>query len=253
MKNHEVKNLIKPEQVLDLQRILGRKMLKMMTKQQADQILLTDANQKAWVNKFAKEMITNTRNNNLHPNAPKLIEYFQTVFGRDYSSAIQGAKFPEKEGMSAHMFRPLEMSEDEILDGLVKYFGVDFYKYKDSISKNINHAEQDKIQPRPSTDYIFAHTGSQESDAIHKGKSYDDAVSEKLQFMIAAEYYLVAGFYRFVTGEWMDVKGWTRTATLWSDGLLLCGGWDPSNAKLCASDGYRDFRNSAYGPREISF
>lgn len=253
MAKHEVKNLAKPEQVIDLQRILGRKMLKMMTKQQADQILLTDASQKAWVNKFAKEMITNTRNNALHPNALKLIEYFQTVFGKDYASAIQSMQFPEKEGMSVHMFRPLEMSEDEIFDGLVKSFGVSFYKYKDSISKNINHAEQDKIQPRLSTDYIFAHTGSQESDARHKGKSYNDFSSEKTHYMIAAEYYLVAGFYRFVTGQWMDVKGWTRTATLWGDGSLLCGRRHLSPTELYASNGIRSSRHSGLGPREISF
>jgi hypothetical protein len=253
MKKHEIKNLAKPEQVLDLQRILGRKMLKMMTKQQADQILLTDASQKAWVNKFAKEMITNICNSALHPNVPKLIEYFQTVFGKDYAAAIQSMQFPEKEGMSTHMYRSLEMSENEIFDGLVKYFGVGFHKYKDSISKNIDHAEQDRIQPRPSTDYIFAHTGSQESDAQHKGKSYNDFSTEKTQYMIAAEYYLVAGFHKFVTGEWMDVNGWTRTATLWSDGYLLCAFWIPDSALLCANFGVRDYRGSGNGPREISF
>lgn len=89
-----------------------------------------------------------------------------------------------------------------------------------------------------------------ESDKTHIGKSYDVFISEDKKYLNLRQYlFLFIAKYK-ATGKYLDVKGWTHTSSLWSGGRVVGGSWDPDGRKLYLSFGFRDYRNSDYGPRE---
>lgn len=183
-----------------------------------------------------------------HPAAELLEEYFQKVYGHTISLA--GVQFPEKGEFSAYMAVPPGLSEDTIMKRLIAHFGVNSFSWQSPIADNINRKLEQK---RPQGLYVFAHRGGDEPDDIHLNKSYDDAMAQNLIFLNPKEYLLVSGFHRYTRGHFMDLKGWTRTSSLWSGGFLVSGSWSGAGAKLYLLRGNRGSRHSDGGPREAVF
>lgn len=182
-----------------------------------------------------------------HPQAELIEQYFAEVLG--YTLDLTGAVFPEKEGFATYMAVPADLDEDQIFSRIVTHFKVGQYAWQSPVADNIDR----KIEQKRSQGlYVFAHVGGDEPDAKHLGKSYDDAMAVNMTFMNPKEYLLATGFHRWLNKDhFMDVKGYTRTSSLWSDGGLVNGYCHPSDGKLDLNDGNRDNRDSASGPREL--
>lgn len=182
-----------------------------------------------------------------HPQAELIEKYFAEVLG--YTIDLSGVAFPEKQGFATYMAVPTDLDEDQIFSRITAYFKVGQYAYQSPVADNINRNVEQK---RPQGLYVFSHLGGDEPDAQHLGKSYDDAMGQDMLFLNPKEYLLVTGFHRWINKDhFMDVKGWTRTSSLWSDGFLVCGYWSPYASKLCLFNGYRFLRDSDRGPREL--
>ena len=182
-----------------------------------------------------------------HRQADLLEQYFAEVLG--YTLDLSGVVFPKKEGFATYMAVPVDLDEDQIFSRITTYFKVGQYAYQSPIADNINRKIEQK---RPQGLYVFAHVGGDEPDAKHLGKSYDDAMAVNMTFMNPKEYLLATGFHCWVNkGHFMDVKGYTRTSSLWSDGRLVDGYWYPDVSDFCLRGGSRDSRNSDDGPREL--
>lgn len=182
-----------------------------------------------------------------HLAAELLEKYFQDVYDRTLD--LTGVQFPEKEGFTTWMAVPTELDEDAIMARAAAYFKVKLYAWREPIEANINRELEQK---RPQGLYILAHRGGDEPDDVHRNKSYNDIMAN-LTFLNPKEYLLVSGFHRYTKGYFMDKKGWTRTSSLWSVGVLVFGRWDDACAKLCLDFGYRDGRIPCDGPREAVF
>ncbi|OIO29126.1 hypothetical protein COX93_00580 [Candidatus Nomurabacteria bacterium CG_4_10_14_0_2_um_filter_30_12] len=177
-----------------------------------------------------------------------LTKFFLEVF--NFRINLSKAVFPEKEGFSVYMLVPPQFrgKEDMVIETGAKKFGVDFYKYQNPIASNIDRVLEQK---RPNGLYVFAHRGGDEPDAEHLGKSYDDAMSVQMIFANPLEYLLLTLFHKWLNGKFMDVKGWTRTSSLWSGGVLVNGCWRSSDGKLRLGSGDHDNRGSGGGPRQL--
>lgn len=184
----------------------------------------------------------------VNPEAKKLILFFKEVFNEDIE--LGKIVFPKKDDFTICLFNPKTLSIDERLKLIEKKFGInETYKWLSPVKEKI---DKKKEQSRPSVPYAFCVRDSAEPDTKHLGKSYDDAVAESMKFMNAEEYIIFQAYYKFIKGDFADKKGWTRTSSLWSDGNLVGGCWDSGNSKLRLDDGYRDFRDADFGPRELS-
>jgi len=184
---------------------------------------------------------------NKHQQAELIEQYFAEVLG--YNLDLSSFVFPEKEGFATYMAVPTDLNEDQIFSRITTYFKVGQYAYQSPVADNINR----KIEQKRSQGlYVFAHAGGDEPDAKHLGKSYDDAMTVNMTFMNPKEYLLATGFHRWVNKDhFMDVKGWTRTSSLWSGGRLVYGYWSLSVSGLCLDGGGRAGRRSDCGPREL--
>lgn len=182
-----------------------------------------------------------------HSQAELIEKYFTEVLG--YTIDLSGVVFPEKQGFATYMAAPTDLNEDQIFNRITAYFKVGQYAYKLPVADNINRKVEQK---RPQGLYVFAHCGGDEPDAEHLGKSYNDAMGQDLLFLNPKEYLLATGFHRWINKDhFMDVKGWTRTSSLWSVGHLVYGYWYPSDSKLYLCLGYRDGHGPDGGPREL--
>jgi len=178
-----------------------------------------------------------------------LQKFFKEVLNEtvDLSETI----FPKKqEGFAKHMVIPSELrgKEDLVAERGTKKFGVGLYRYQNPIAKNIDRGLEQK---RPEGSYAFAHRGGDEPDIEHLGKSYDDAMSANIVFANPLEYLLMTLYHKWLHDKWMDVKGWTRTSSLWSDGGLVSGSWNSDDRELELGNGYRDYRGAGRGPRQL--
>lgn len=181
-----------------------------------------------------------------HSCAELLERYFREVLG--YALDLTGVVFPEKASFPVYMAVPTDLNEDQIFNRITAHFNVGQYAWRLPVASNINREVEQK---RPKGLYVFAHVGGDEPDAKHLGKSYDDAMQANMTFMNPKEYLLATGFHRWLKDHFMDVKGWTRTSSLWSDGDLVYGRFDSGSSKLCLNDGDRDDRDPDGGPREL--
>ncbi len=181
-----------------------------------------------------------------HPCAELLEQYFHEVLGCTIN--LSDVVFPEKDGFATYMAVPPYLDEDQIFGRITKHFKVGQYAWQSPVASNINREVEQK---RPQGLYVFAHVGGDEPDAKHLGKSYDDAMAVNMTFMNPMEYLLATGFHRWLKDHFMDVKGWTRTSSLWSDGGLVCGYFYPCDGELYLFNGYRDSRSPDDGPREL--
>ena len=181
-----------------------------------------------------------------HPQAERLEQYFAEALG--YTLDLTGVVFPEKECFATYMAVPSDLDEDQIFSRVTTYFKVGQYAYQSPVASNINRNVEQK---RPQGLYVFAHRGGDEPDAEHRNKSYDNATGMGITFMNSKEYLLATGFHHWLNGHFMDVEGWTRTSSLWSDGRLVDGCWSPGDSELYLDYSRRDSRCSDSGPREL--
>ena len=181
-----------------------------------------------------------------HPVVYKIERFYKEVLGMMID--LTGVSFPEKTGFPTYMAVPLGLNEDIVLTRLAKYFGVGVYTWLTPVAEKINRKS---AQQRPTGMYVYCHVGGDEPDAVHLNKSYDDATGEGMLFLNPLEYLLVTGSHMWEHHKWMDVKGATRTSSLWSDGCLVYGGFNPDDCWVYLSDGRRDYRNRVFGPREL--
>lgn len=242
-------NLASTEQVLDIQRLIGRALMKMPANK-ATEILRSNANQKVFIKEFCSIYNLKLQDERALLAIPKLIKYYNEVYGLDVSE-ITDMSFPLHETLRTFMVVSPKHNEDEIMEALAIYFNIGQDKYKNPVINNIDCEEENRIQKRPSGLYLFSHLNQDEPDAKHRGKSYDDTVNEKLLFTRAKEYLLIWGYKKYTEHKNMDTKGWTRTASLWSGGGLVGGGWRPSGSGLCLNGGDRGDRDADDGPREL--
>ena len=252
--------LASTEQILDIQYSIGLALRK-MPEAQAKKILSNKKELQKLVGRVCKELQIPVQNERAIAAIPLLENYYKKVFGLDIPE-IAEVEFPEHFSLHASMaVSPKLPDEDGMMDAFKEFFskkknnGVsdaafNLGKYMSPVAKKIDRASE-ALQQRPSGLYVFAHSNEDEPDAKHRNKSYDNAVAEKLTFAKANEYLLIWGYKRFAEGKNMDTQGWTRTASLWSDGDLVGGGWSESYSGLCMSYGDRDCRNASYGPREL--
>ena len=174
-----------------------------------------------------------------HHAAEDVEKYIHEVYGGKVD--LTGKLFPEKNGFPVYMARPDGLDEDFALAQIIKRFSVGKYTYLSPVAENINRNAEQK---RPDGTYVFAHVGGDEPDAKHLGKSYDNSVGEKIVFANSFEYLLMTGFHMWKHEKWMDVKGWTRLSSLWSDGRAVDGYFYPDNQGLCLRKSHRDFRSA---------
>ena len=207
-----------------------------------------------FIKKICPDFITKTKLNIL-TQIPLLEKYYQEVYGIKLN--LSEIVFPEHPDFPAVMVDDLSQDEDKIMDCIQKYFNktespVNLYKYKNPVAENIDR-ESEKLQVRTlqSGLVVFAHTGQNEPDTIHRNKSYNIAVSENLTFAKYREYLRMTGFHKYTKGYFMDKKGWTRTSSLWTDGFLVFGYWHDGYAKLSADFGLVDITNLNTGPRQL--
>ncbi len=179
--------------------------------------------------------------------AKELIErFYKEVFNHKLS--LSKVVFPTQSGFSAYHFNTGRFDEDQIMEAYKKKWGIDLYEWMSLAANKIDHS---KDQKRPKTPYPFAHVGGDETDTAHLGKSYDDAMAEKMIFANSVEYLLMTGLHKFEKDFFMDKKGWTRTSSLGSDGSFVDGCWDDSSGELGLSSGHSDNRISDIGPRQL--
>lgn len=108
----------------------------------------------------------------------------------------------------------------------------------------------DKQFPAPQKDVIASFRKSIEPDEEHRNKSYNDFMSENKSYMTTRQYLLLCIHVWETERKHLDIVGWTRTSSLWSDGYLVRGGWGEDDSKLCLDDGGCDYGNADGGPRE---
>lgn len=247
MKNET--KLLSPAQLVDLQRLAGKAFLT-MPKSEADKILSTDANQKAFIRKIKNLYCDRIKNKNevAQSQIATLIDYYQKVYNIDVSE-ISTMEFPKHDSLQTFMAVSPLLNEDQIMTAQKKYFNINLYRYQDPSADTINRSKE---QSRPSGLYVFAHSGQDEPDTQHRNKSYNDATAEKMIFANAKEYLLITGFHKFTKGYFMDKNGWTRTSSLWSGGRLVYGCWSSGNSKLCLGPGNVGDRFSNFGPRQLA-
>ncbi len=181
-----------------------------------------------------------------HAAADDIERFYAEVLGRKID--LTGVTFPEKEGFPVYMAVVPGLDEDMVLGSITEYFKVGKWTWLSPVAENIDRKTEQK---RPEGIYAFAHVGGDEPDAKHLGKSYDDAMGAKMIFANPLEYPLMTGFHMWKHRKWMDSKGFTRTSSLWCDGGLVGGCWDPDRREVYVGDGGRGHRVPGGGPREL--
>ena len=107
-----------------------------------------------------------------------------------------------------------------------------------------------ELFPTPTETKKYKCKATIESDAEHKGKSYEDFIVETQQYMNGRQY-LILYLHCIKQGIKIDVKGWTRTISLWPDGDVVCGRSYTDRSEVCLSYGSRDGRSAFGAPRTL--
>lgn len=243
---------ISRENLLEIQYQFGRAFRRMPNKR-AEALLGNKKNMQKLLQKISKDLEITLVNEAAMLQIPNLIRFYKEVLDLDRPSIAELA-FPEHDVFQTFMPIGLATNHDEIMEAYAAKRKIKTSGYKTPIASNIDPKSAEKSgQKRPSGIYVIAHLDGDEPDQKHLGKSYDNSVAEGLNFANSIEYLLMTGFRQFVKGSFMDVKGWTRTSDLWSDGYLVSGCWSPDDSRLCLDDGNRSYRLPGRGPRELVF
>lgn len=169
-----------------------------------------------------------------------LEKFFLKVY--DLKLDLSSMNFPVKEGFGHFMVKPAGLGADAIFAAFGK-IDLPSWKYMDGSIVKKKKSEQE----RPTETYVFAHKGGAEPDAEHLGKSYDDFIAEGAVYLTIDEYMLIEQFMWLKFKIHLDVKGWTRTTTLDSDGCVMFGRWYAGGCELSWLN--RGGRDAGGGPR----
>ena len=221
----------------------------------AQKILKDKPQTRKFIQKICKDLSIPIQPDHILTQVLLLEKYYQEVYRikLDLSEIV----FPEHPDFPAIMVDVLSQDEDEIMEAIQKFFNksetpVNLYKYKSPVAENIDRkSEELQVRPLQSGLVVFAHTGQDKPDTIHRDKSYNMAVAENLTFAKYREYLRMTGFHKFTKGYFMDKNGWTRTSSLWAGGCLVDGSWVGGLAKLCAGSGHVGSTGPGDGPRQL--
>lgn len=140
----------------------------------------------------------------------------------------------------------MQINEDQIMECYEsKFEGTNIYRYKKPIVDNIENK-----QDRPVGTYPFLYKNGDGPDTVHLGKFYNVFIKESVPFANAKEYLLMTGFKKFTEKHFMDIKGWTLTTSLWSDGRLVGGCFDSDSGFYMGNVDIADLISNR-GPREL--
>lgn len=163
----------------------------------------------------------------------------------DINTSIDVPDAPED--LTGLLYIP-QIKGDIAVKAYKKHFG-EKSVYDNDYSKKIDEMIKYQ-QARPNTPYFIRHRNGLEPDKEHLNKSYNDFCNDGNRYMVPLEGILFALYYRWQTGNMIDVKGVTRFHALDADrGVLhmfrdLVGrfqlGWRS-----------RDFRLSCLGTRQV--
>lgn len=178
--------------------------------------------------------------------------YFRDVLKWEDFSFVSASSFFAHDKNNMIVLADLDVNT--ILRRLKTYFKVECdFKEKRfwNFGERIQNSQQDVV--RSSKSYIFAYAGGLNPDDRHLGKSFKDAVDEKLPFTNLKEYLLVTGFQRWKHGRWMDDErgGFTITSSQ-SDSCPLCCHFSHHYNKLIIMPTTRGGCDGSAGPREVS-
>jgi len=182
------------------------------------------------------------------------VERFWKVLFPEYIINWSDYVLPEYSDRYPHLnIVPAGFTAEQIYAGIKNCTKFTFKKrtnYMDDIDKALREAKA--VQSRPTGNYAWADGGTDEPDAEHLNKSYDDSINASLIFMGPVEYLLSCALYEFLTGKVYDIKGATRLSVLGSGGGAISGGWRSDDGSRL---GWliRDDRNGACGPRVVVF
>jgi hypothetical protein len=182
---------------------------------------------------------------NKHPVAVDIEKYLAQVFG--VTVDLAGVEFPQVAGAQSYMLSAdcVPLSTQAMWDKLVAWAKPQNQFISGHLSTVVPIAQPLKV---------FAHVGGDEPDTTHLSKSYNDAKSEKLDFMGVRDYILVNGFHFRGHHKWMDPVGWTQLDSFWSGGSIsgytVIGGLKPWLGGLSLYHGYSDDRHPKVGPRQ---
>jgi hypothetical protein len=136
-----------------------------------------------------------------------------------------------------------EIKTSEYLDEFRDILG------KENIYSYYSNEELDTFCPPPEETEHIKFIQTIEPDKEHLGKSYDDYSKENKKFITARQGIILNLEVYKITGERLDIKGVTKTSTLDSDGRALYM-YRSVSGQFLVGYGYRDYRNSDYGPRQ---
>jgi hypothetical protein len=171
-------------------------------------------------------------------NLPK--ETIVEIVGESIAQQILGAVSPKSLEYWTITDKASEKTS-EILAKARSLFDVYVYDEKDI----------DAVFPAPKKDITVSFKKSIEPDEEHRNKSYNDFMSEKdTSYMTMRQYLLLCIYVWETEKQHLDVIGWTRTSSLWSDGRLVDGYWFGGLSGLRLDDGSVGNRNSDCGPRQ---
>lgn len=242
MGNHEKTPTVSMEQALDMGHLATR-ILAQMPKSKGDEVLRSIASKKAFQKEVAKLFSIEFKFGNGNPETIILLEKFYREVLRKEAS-FSDIIFPERNDVAGRMVVIPDLNFDEMMENIASFFQINEYRYK-------KNDKIQKMQQRPSGVYAFAYGETDEPDDKHRNKSQNDALKEGFLFADHIEYVLMTAFYRLTKGKFMDVKGWTRTSSRWSDGFLVFGYGLSGVSRLDLDNGCVDDSHPGKGPREL--
>lgn len=213
-----------------------------LNKEQATKLIGNKNTLKAYAEQYAEVCFKLAPADSVARYKKDLERFFSTIYG--LAIDLTDVAFLKKEGFDHFMIKPAELNADKIYAAFGKA-GLPSWKYiNGSLVK-----EKKSEQARPAGTYTFAHKGGAEPDVEHLGKSYDDFITEGVTYLTIDEYMLIEQFMWWKFKLHLDVKGWTRTTTLDSDGFVIRGGWVPGGGRCGLGGDFRDGRDTGDGPR----
>ncbi len=236
---------LSPEILLEISYQVGRA-FRCMPQKQAEMLMRDKKNFQKILQRISKEFQLPFQTEKVLLQLPKLEQYLNEILDLKIPE-IWELVYPEKMRFDTLMVNPIQINEDQIMECYEsKFEDANIYRYKKPIVGNIENK-----QDRPVGPYPFLYKNGDGPDTVHLGKSYNVFIKESVPFANAKEYLLMTGFKKFNENHFMDIKGWTRTTSLWSDGRLAGGCFDSNNSGLYMGNvGVAD-SSSDRGPREL--
>jgi hypothetical protein len=187
----------------------------------------------------------------------RMIAFYAQVFGLGCEAQLaledlELAGDPNRPDLSATLLilSRAVVNLRETLEKIRHYWYQDRWPYK-AFPPEAIYTCTGNAHRRPASNYLLHHRGGQESDRVHKGKSYDDAIAS-IFFMNHEEYILAWAYRKWLTGgaECLDTFGSTRLCAKWPEGAAVLV--NSSGRQLRLSYCRPNSQHSSAGPREVS-